>query len=184
MATNLAYQPDYESSENHYQIEERFSFQVEENQRPWVMTIKPEPRTVELDTGLRADIRLTMPLTQYSRIPAKLAQLVERIKSFEGLTANWDSYGARPLDDRAVRATMEIIVDAERTCCSPDALVPLSSGGLGLRWASGNAELEIDIDPDKTCSAVFDTGEEEHDLPRGSSLSKAVDFIARYRRSR
>lgn len=184
MATNHAYQPDYDSSENHYQPEQRFTFQIEENQRPWVMTIKPEPQTVELDTGLRADIRLTMPLTPYSKIPTKLALLVERIKSFEALGADWDSYAARPLDDRAVRAAMELIVDAERTCCAPDALVPLSSGGIGLRWTRGNVELEIDIDPNRTCSAFFDTGEEEYDLPRGSSLSKAVDFIARYRRSR
>lgn len=184
MATNLAYQPDYDTSENFNSQEQRFTFQVDENQRPWVMTIKPEPRTVELDTGLRADIRLTMPLTPYSKIPAKLAHLVEAIKSFEALEANWDSYAARPLDDRAVRAAMELIVDAERTCCAPDSLVPLSSGGLGLRWASDNVELEIDIDPNKTCSAIFESGGEELDLPRGSPLSKAVDFIARYRRAR
>jgi hypothetical protein len=184
MATNLAYQPDYESSENFYSAEQRFTFQIDENQRPWVMTVKPEPRTVELDTGLRADIRLTMPLTPYSKIPAKLARLVETIKSFEALQTNWDSYTARPLDDRAVRAAMELIVDAERTCCAPDDVVPLSSGGLGLRWAGENVELEIDIDPNRTCSALFEAGGEELDLPRGSSLSKAVDFIARYRRSR
>ena len=184
MANNLAYQPDYETSEGFHPTEQHFTFQIHENQRPWVMTIKPEPRTVELDTGLRADIRLTMALTPYSKIPVKLARLVESIKSFETLQANWDSYAARPLDDRAVRAAMELIVDSERTCCAPDNLVPLSSGGLGLRWATGTSELEIDIDPNKTCSAVFDTGEEEYDLPRGSSLSKAVDFIARYRRSR
>ena len=184
MANNLAYRPDYESSENFYSLEQRFSFQIDENQRPWVMTVKPEPRTVELDTGLRADIRLTMPLTPYSKIPAKLANLVETIKSFEALQANWDSYSARPLDDRAVRAAMELIVDAERTCCAPDNVVPLSSGGLGLRWATNNVQLEIDVDPNKTCSAVFDTAGGELDLPRGSSLSKAVEFIARYRRSR
>lgn len=182
MASNLAYKPDYDFSDN--MGEQSFTFQIDENQRPWVMTVKPEPRTVEIDTGLRADVRLTMPLTQYSQIPAKLAHLVETIKSFEGLGANWDSYAARPLDDRAVRAAMELIVDAEKTCCAPDNLVPLSSGGLGLRWASENVELEIDIDPNKTCSAVFESGAEEVDLPRGSSLSKAVDLIARYRRSR
>jgi hypothetical protein len=184
MATNLAYQPDYESSENFHSLEQRFTFQIDENQRPWVMTVKPEPRTVELDTGLRADIRLTMPLTPYSKIPAKLASLVETIKSFEALQANWDSYAARPLDDRAVRAAMELIVDAERTCCAPDKVVPLSSGGVGLRWANENVELEIDIDPDKTCSAFFEAAGDELDLPRGSSLSKAVELIARYRRLR
>jgi hypothetical protein len=184
MATNLAYQPDYDMMESSNLTEQRFTFQIDENQRPWVMTIKPEPRTVELDTGLRADIRLTMPLTQYSKIPAKLAGLVENIKTFEALPANWDSYEGRPLDDRAVRAAMELIVEAERTCCAPDALVPLSSGGLGLRWESGGVELEVDVDPDKTCSAMLEMGEEEHDLPRGSSLSKAMDLISRYRRAR
>lgn len=184
MATNLAYQPDYDMTENNNQTEQRFTFQIEENQRPWVMTVKPEPRMVEFDTGLRADIRLTMPLNQYSKIPTKLARLVESIKTFEVLQADWDSYAGRPLDDRAVRAAVELIVEAERTCCAPDTLVPLSSGGLGLRWASENVELEIDIDPDKTCSAVFEGGEEDLDLPRGSSLSKAVDLIARYRRAR
>jgi hypothetical protein len=45
-------------------------------------------------------------------------------------------------------------------------------------------DLEIDIDPDKTCSATLDIGEEEHELPRGSSLTKAMDLVARYRRAR
>lgn len=184
MATNLAYQPDYDAAEETKQLEQRFTFQVAENQRPWVMTVKPEPRTVELDTGLRADIRLTMPLTAYSKIPSKLALLVESIKGFETLPSNWDSYAARPLDDRAVRAAMEIILDAERTCCAPDRLVPLSSGGLGLRWTSDNSELEVDVDPDRTCSAVLEIAEQEFELARGSSLSKVTDFIARYRRSR
>jgi len=148
------------------------------------MTIKPEPRAVEIDTGLRADIRLTMPLTQYSKIPEKLARLVESIKAFEGLPPNWDSYAGRPLDDRAVRSAMELIIEVERTCCAPDTLVPLSSGGVGLRWAGENLDLEIDIDPDKTCSATLDIGEEEHELPRGSSLTKAMDLVARYRRAR
>lgn len=184
MANNLAYVPDYVTSDNPLHLDQRVAFQVGDNQRPWVMTIRPEPRTVEFDTGLRADVRLTMPLTRDSKIPAQLARLVESIKTFETLQADWDSYAARPLDDRAVRAGMAMIVDAERTCCAPDHLVPLSSGGLGLRWATKNIELEIDIDPSKTCSAYLDTGEEEHDLPRGSPLSKALNLIALYRRSR
>jgi len=184
MATNLAYQPDYDHADNFDLTEKRFTFQSDESRRPWVMTIKPEPRMVQIDTGLRADIRLTMPLSQYSKIPQKLARLVESIKMFEALPANWDSYAGLPLDDRAARAAMELIIEAERTCCAPDTLVPLSSGGLGLRWSGENVELEIDIDPDKTCSAVLAIGEEEHDLPRGSSLSKAMDLIARYRRAR
>ena len=184
MATNLAYKPDYDTSASVPVGEQRMTIQVSENKRPWVMTIKPELRVVELDTGLRADIRLTLPVSKDSKLPTRVGLLVEKIKELEGLPVGWDSYMAHPLDDRAVRAAMTLIIEAEKTCCSPDTLLPLSSGGLGLRWRTGDVELEIDIDPDKTCSAVFEAGEEEADLPRGSSLSKAMDFIVRYRRAR
>jgi hypothetical protein len=184
MATNLAYTPDYDTALTSYPAEQRFTLQVSENQRPWVMTVTPERQMVVLDTGLRADVRLTLPLSNQSKLPPRVAFLVERIKVLEALPANWDSYAANPLDDRAVRAAMSLIIDAERTCCSPDNLVPLSSGGLGLRWQSDGVELEIDIDPDKTCSATLESGKDEFDLPRGSSLSKAMDLIARFRRLR
>ena len=47
---NLAYQPDYDTSVISMG-EHRFTFKIDENQRPWIMTVKPEPRTVELDTA-------------------------------------------------------------------------------------------------------------------------------------
>jgi hypothetical protein len=184
MATNLAYRPDYESPDAVPFTERRLTVQVSENKRPWIMTVKPDPLMFELDTGLRADVRLTLPVSKDSKLPLPVLMLVERIKELELLTANWDSYAANPLDDRAVRAAMSLIVEAEKTGCSPDHLVPLSSGGLGLRWKSGSIELEVDIDPDKTCSAFFETQDNEADLARGSSLSKAMELIARFRRSR
>ena len=41
-----------------------------------------------------------------------------------------------------------------------------------MRWASKNVELEIDIDPNKTCSAVFEYESEELDLPRAHRFQK------------
>jgi len=183
MATNLAYKPDYDIT-NAVLPSERLTFQASENSHPWVMTVKPEPLMFEFDTGLRADIRLTLPVSKSSIFPQHIFDLVERIKALEDLPLNWDSYGALPIDDRAVRATMNLIIEAEKTCCSPDRVVPLASGGLGLRWRSADVELEVDVDTDKSCSAILETGEDEFDLPRGSSLSRAMDLVARYRRLR
>ena len=183
MATNLAYKNVFDTSRPS-QTPERLVIQVSENKKPWVMTVKPDPGLIEIDTGLRADIRLTLPLSAGSKVPDKVAFLVESIKEFEGLRHDWDTYGANALDDRAVQGAMSLIIEAERTCCSPNEIVPLSSGGLGLRWSYDGVELEVDIDPDKTCSAYFEAGGDETELPRGSSLSKAMELVARFRRSR
>lgn len=155
---------------------------VEESTRPRIVTNFPAPPTYEVDTGLRAGIKLKFRPDKRNEFPASVASAICQIQDIERLAEGWDSYGAAALRDDAVLAAFELIIHAETICDCPIVVVPLSNGGLGLRWTDAVSELEIDVDPTGTCEAFY-TGaavEEPIELSAGSTLSDAKDLISRH----
>ena len=66
--------------------------------------------------------------------------LRERINSFAELKDNWDSYGSRPIDPRAIEAAKQIIGGWQA--------VPMNGGGVQLEIHCPAGEIEIEIGPD------------------------------------
>jgi hypothetical protein len=155
---------------------------VEESTRPRIVTNFPEPPVYEVDTGLRAGIKLKFRPDKRNEFPESIAGAITQILIIEKLPAGWDSYEAEPLNDDSVVAAFELIIHAEGICDCPMRVVPLSNGGLGLRWTNEQAELEIDVDPDGTCEAFLDGAAlaEPIELPAGSTLADAKELISRH----
>jgi hypothetical protein len=155
---------------------------VEESTRPRVVTNFRVAPVYEVDTGLRAGIKLKFTPDKRYEFPAAVAAAVTEILKFEKLPSGWDSYDAAPLDDSAVVAAFEVIIHAEAICDCPMRIVPLSNGGLGLRWTNEQAELEIDVDPNGTCEAYLDGPAlpEPVELAAGSTLADAKELISRH----
>src|SRR4051794_35359282 len=109
---------------------------VDEITQPRVVTNVPPPAVYMIETGLRAGIKLRFTPDKRGEFPFAVAQAVEEVRKLERLPRGWDSYDAAPLDDRAVVAAFELIIHAESRCDAPMGLVPLSNGGIGLRWVS------------------------------------------------
>jgi len=137
---------------------------------------------VEVDLGLRAGVRVRFTPGKLQDLPPRIESLVTSIKEFESLQPGWDSYGAFPLSDHAVHAAMALIIRAQETCTVPDRVVPLSSGGLGLRWKKHTAELEVDVDAAGTFEGLIEVGDDDAELPKGSSLEAALLLVTQFRR--
>lgn len=159
---------------------------VEETTRPRIVTSFPAPPVYQVPTGLRAGIKLNFTPDARWEFPPLVAAAITEILKFEKLPAGWDSYGAAPLDDNAVVAAFELIVHAESICDCPMGIMPLSNGGLGLRWTGEQVELEIDVDPGGACEAYLDGAAvaEPVELPAGSTLADAKELISRHAKLR
>ena len=97
----------------------------------------------------------------------------------EALPPNWDSYKAFPLDDRAVSPTIELTVEGLRRC-APPRVVPLPSGGIGLRWKSSDAELEVDVGPDGLATALLEVNGKEDEISEPASVAQLLPMLHRF----
>lgn len=125
--------------------------------------------SLTIDLGLRSGISVRYTPAGRFELPEALVTIAGALRRIEKLEQNWDSYGGFALSDAAVLPAMELALESVRRCGKPD-LVPLPTGGIGLRWFSPLAELEIDVRPDGRAIAVYEdleTGEiEEVDEPK------------------
>lgn len=99
---------------------------------------KPEPKEFEF---LGEKISWTPDGREF---PAPVLDVLTQIEAFASLPNGWDSYNGRPTKLPAVRPALELIFETHRRCHDARA-VPLSGGGIGLRWTSQMFELEADI---------------------------------------
>lgn len=76
--------------------------------------------------------------------PTQVFGVLEQIARFSELPNGWDSYNGRSLDRAAIRPMLELLFETHQRCRTPRA-IPLSMGGVGLRWKSESFELEIDV---------------------------------------
>lgn len=65
------------------------------------------------------------------------------LSALRALEANWDSYGAVPITEAALRVAEAV------------AFVPCCDGGIQVELHGGGAEIEIEIGPDGTVTSVF-----------------------------
>lgn len=153
---------------------------VEETTQPRVVTRSPPTPVYTIETGLRAGIKLIFKPDKRGEFPPSVARAIEQIAEMERLPRGWDSHDAAPIDDRAVIAAFELIVHAEGICDCPMRIVPLSNGGLGLRWNTDQAELEIDVEPNAMCEATLEGAAvvEPVELPAGSTVADAKELIS------
>lgn len=106
-----------------------------------------------VDLGLKSGAKIIWT-SDGREFPTEVQQLVNKIRAFESLQSNWDSYGAMPHDPRSQNAALELIVYSNLRCMFPD-IVPLQNGGIGLRWASESRELEVDVNADGSCEILL-----------------------------
>lgn len=63
------------------------------------------------------------------------------IAELRELVSNWDTYGAPPIDPRAIAV-------AEHLQSTPMQLVPTSEGGVSCVWFVNDVEYSVTIKPD------------------------------------
>lgn len=74
---------------------------------------------------------------QNNRI-SEVTALIERIQSFATLEENWDSYGAKPIDQDCIEQAIEYVRCQLGLCPNlPYAVVPTNTGGVEFEWMDG-----------------------------------------------
>ncbi len=66
---------------------------------------------------------------------------LDRISNME---PDWDSYGAEPPSDNAIRATRETLKELAGDLLLPSAIVPSAEGGVSIYFMSGNRTAYIE----------------------------------------
>ncbi len=110
----------------------------------------------------------------------------QRLTELSMLQADWDSYGALPISDRAVdrarRFLFELVQEfPEAGDISPYTVAPLPHGGVQLEWRGPQKALEIEIDAAGRFSSLLvedhETGRTYDERGRVSAAA-AVDLVS------
>lgn len=136
-------------------------------------------RKIPLGLKIKADIEFVSNMG--GELPQGFLDAISAIRQIETHVVNWDSYGGLPLDERAIMPALQLIVEGANRCHLP-RVIPLATGGLGLRWVHTNAELEIDVSPDGKVSALLENLEtrDTEETEEFSHASKLFGFLTTY----
>jgi hypothetical protein len=77
-----------------------------------------------------------------------LRRAQQKLKELSELTENWDSYGSRPIQQKASETAAELLTETANFGLPEPQIFPVPGGGLQLEWESAKRELELEILPD------------------------------------
>jgi hypothetical protein len=110
----------------------------------------------------------------------------QRLTELSMLQANWDSYGASPISEKAVdrarRFSSQLVQEFPQAGdISPYTVAPLPNGGVQLEWRGPQRALEIEIDAAGRFSSLLvedhETGRTYDERGRVSAAA-AVDLVS------
>jgi len=111
----------------------------------------------------------------------------EALSELLDLKADWNSYGALPIQPEAVRHAMELLCLVMRPDAPAPQVVPTSCGGVQLEWHTGGFDIEVSIRPSGEAYACVEdlrTGEEwdgplpERQVDLKAALGRLADRLA------
>jgi hypothetical protein len=70
---------------------------------------------------------------------------VQALKNMLSLAANWDSYGAPPIDPITLSSALEFLCDAIQDDTPAPSVVPTSHGGIQIEWHTQGIDIEVEF---------------------------------------
>lgn len=134
---------------------------------------KPEPKEFEF---LGEKISWTPDGREF---PAPVLDVLTQIEAFASLPNGWDSYNGVPTKHPAVRPALELIFATHRRC-HPARAVPLSGGGIGLRWTSQTYDFEADIWSANEVEASLTNRQTEQVEDSGADLASMTPLLDQF----
>lgn len=139
------------------------------------------------------DVTVDIPRTtipQWSRVSHVSEEalwsnrLRTKLKEFEGLPQNWDTYGSQQIQERAIEVAKALLTDLAKFSLPEPQLFPVSGGGVQVELASGGRELEIELMPNGSIQylmvspdgSMFEAAMPNYDL---ESISGLVAWLRR-----
>ncbi len=107
---------------------------------------------------------------------------VQRLRGFEMLPPDWNSYGAKTISHIAVCAAIDLLTHIARAFdARPDFIAPVANGGVHLEWSGADAEIEVRVNPDNTFAYLYTHGEihrEKHGVPMDEVIAAVANTLA------
>jgi hypothetical protein len=88
----------------------------------------------EMQTTTGGDVDKYYALPNVLQTEGKFERFREKVAGFAKLPANWDSYGAAPIDSKAVLKAFILLSHLERKDLLPDMVLPTSDESIFVRF--------------------------------------------------
>lgn len=103
------------------------------------LTESPDRHELRFNRGI---LVIQVPRGEFtSWLEALGVELVELLN----LSENWDSNGARAINERCVRSLLELLFEVSHPNTPPPAIVPTVFGGVQAEWHQKGLDLEIEV---------------------------------------
>lgn len=80
-------------------------------------------------------------------IPEWLAQVLRNLRELQDLPENWNSYGARCVDPRAIQIADRILRTSMTANTPTPTIIPTNQGGVDFEWETDSVFLLIRVMP-------------------------------------
>ncbi|MBW3598760.1 MAG: hypothetical protein KY475_15980 [Planctomycetes bacterium] len=78
-----------------------------------------------------------------------LGACLGKAESLAGVGANWDSYGAAPIERQSIEHAKQLLMELARNAAiEAPAITATPSGNVGLCWDDGQRSLDVEVHPD------------------------------------
>ncbi len=115
------------------------------------------------DAGLRAqDVRHPW-----------LGAVIQRAGELLQLKANWNTYGGKPIEKKAMAAALAFIERMMRTPIPYPQLVPCSNGGVQIEWHERGIDIEVEFYPNGSVGIAFEDEELNQEMSKEGPGAKA-----------
>ncbi|MBI3817453.1 MAG: hypothetical protein HY286_02090 [Planctomycetes bacterium] len=100
--------------------------------------------------------RATIRITNEGMKPQWIQPVFAQVEKLAQLEANWDSYGALPLSEKAAMLAIRLLANVLSRDSIPPAVIPTNLGGLQLEWHRVGCDFEIKLSPDGKTGYFFE----------------------------
>jgi hypothetical protein len=120
------------------------------------------PSGAMLTSGFRAVEEVSVPVADWkfvvedaTRLPLWIVPTINLLDELRGLSRNWDSNGAEPIDQGCIVAAVDTLNFVMRDDAPPPSVVPTVHGGVQLEWHLRDIDLEVEIVSGSQISGYF-----------------------------
>ena len=121
---------------------------------------------------------LNRELPSGANSPRWLSPTIDRLSELLTLPANWDSYGARPIDPKIALAAIRLLGRVMWNDSCPPSVVPTNRGGVQLEWHARGVDLEINVIARDEFHVSYESSSEAWERTLSSDLLPLAEVMA------
>jgi hypothetical protein len=114
------------------------------------------------------------------KAPRWLKSAIQTLNELLSLPANWDSYGARPIDPTTAIFSLKLLSEVMSPNVPVPLVVPTNRGGVQLEWHTRGIDLEIEVQQPERISVCYEDHrlEDEWEEELTSDLTRLSDALS------